>query len=163
MRKLLFLAPLLALTGCAGMVPAMTGAPPAPVQNAAQIARAPIDLALHLFDGALYAFDLAMDLKRPAAGSPEAKRIAALGRRVLAALSVADAAQKAGSASTYDEAFRNASAAYADFSRLLGVPSGDEVAGLVGGRSLASRIDVSAPRFQLAERASILSRAVGNI
>jgi hypothetical protein len=150
MKKLLILAPLLVLSGCAlpGM-PSLAGAPPAQVQQASQIARAPIDLALNLFDGALYAFDLAMDLKRPAAGTPEAKRISAIGRKVLAALSVADAAQKAGSAATYEEAFRNAALAYAEFSKLLGVPSTD----------LASSVERIGKPFTEQDRVAVLARA----
>jgi uncharacterized membrane protein len=125
MRKTIVICALaisLALSGCAGGLSGLLGGPPAEVQRAAQIARGPIDFALRAFDGALYAFDLAMDLRRPAAGSPEARRIAAFGRRVLAALAVADAAQRAGSSSTYEEAFRNALTAFNEFKVALGIP-----------------------------------------
>jgi hypothetical protein len=141
----------LALSGCMGQggLGSLLGAgPPPAVQNAAAIARGPIDFALHAFDAGLYAFDLAMDLHRPAAGTPEAQRIARLGRRVLAALAVADAAQRAGSASTYDEAFRNANQALSEFRVALGVPAGDSAA-----------LDLRAPSRQLSERFATYSPA----
>lgn len=131
--KIRFFLPLLAcaaLSGCAPLLGAMaglgaSGAPPAAVQQAAAIARGPIDFALHSFDASLYAFDLAMDVGKPAPGSDSAKRIAALGRKVLAALTLADAAQRAGSATSYDQAFVNANIAFDQFKSLLGVPSTD--------------------------------------
>lgn len=125
MRKHFFfpLAALL-LNGCN---PALLGlglgaAPPAAVQNAAAVARGPIDFALHSFDAALYAFDLAMDAGHPAPGSPQAKQLAAIGRKVLAALTLADAAQRAGSATSYEAAFTDANQAFDQFRQLLGVP-----------------------------------------
>jgi hypothetical protein len=150
---------LASLAGCTGMLSGlMGGAPPAAVSNAARIARGPIDFALHSFDAALYAFDLAMDLHRPAAGTPEARRIAALGRRVLAALTLADEAQKAGSASSYDEAFARANAAFNEFRTALNVPATD-----------AAALDLRAARPQLAagltftsrDREAILAQAEG--
>lgn len=113
------------LGGCAGMMSALGGAPPAAVGKVARLTRGPIDFALHSFDAGLYAFDLAMDLGKPKPGSPEAKRIAAAGRKVLAALAVADAAQKAGAADTYEEAFTNANTALEQFRSLLGVTPTD--------------------------------------
>jgi hypothetical protein len=147
-RSALAMAAALSLSSCAGLGTLMSGAPPAAVQNAAAIARGPIDFALHAFDASLYAFDLAMDLKRPAPGSPEAKRIAALGRRVLAALAVADAAQKAGSSATYEEAFRNANTAFNEFRQVLGVPAGD-----------AARLDLRMRPFTPRDREAILATA----
>lgn len=113
------------LSGCAGMAGmfAPAGAPPAAVQHVAQIARGPIDFSLHTFDASLYAFDMAMDLGHPKPGSPDAKRIAGFGRKVLAALTLADAAQKAGAADSYEAAFAQANSAYDSFRELLGVPS----------------------------------------
>jgi hypothetical protein len=156
--KILRFLPLLAfacLSACAPLLGAMTGlgslpaGPPAAVQQAAAIARGPIDFALHSFDASLYAFDLAMDLKRPAPGSDAAKRIAGLGRKVLAALTLADAAQRAGSATSYEQAFANANVAFDQFKSLLGVPATDLAA-----------LDVRSIR-QLAppDRAVILARA----
>lgn len=121
MRTALSLTLALSLSGC-NLPALLTQAPPPAVQQAAQIARGPIDFALHSFDASLYAFDMAMDLGHPKPGSPEAKKIAAFGRKVLAALAVADAAQKAGSAASYAEAFANANTAFDSFRSLLGVP-----------------------------------------
>lgn len=152
-KTLLALALSLSLSGCAGGLAGLMGGPPPAVQTAAQIARGPIDFALHAFDAGLYAFDLAMDLRRPAAGTPEARRIAAVGRRVLAALAVADAAQRAGSSTTYEEAFRNANRALDEFRTALGVPAGDSAA--LGSRSPARQLT----SFTHAERDAILARA----
>lgn len=147
----------LCLPSCTqGGLGALLGAGPPPVvQQAAQIARGPIDFALHAFDASLYAFDLAMDLRRPAPGSPEARRIAAVGRRVLAALAVADAAQRAGSSATYDEAFANANRAFAEFRQLLGVPAGD-TAGL---DLRAVRLAAPSPSYAARDRDAILALA----
>lgn len=123
MKRLLIPALMLAvpLSGC-NLPGLLTGAPPPAVQHVAAIARGPVDFALHSFDASLYAFDMAMDLGHPKPGSPEAKRIAGFGRKVLAALALADAAQKAGSADSYAEAFANANTAFDSFRSLLGVP-----------------------------------------
>lgn len=122
MKKLIIIPLMISLSGCNLPGLLMTGAPPAAVQHAAVISRAPIDFSLHTFDAALYAFDMAMDLGHPKPGSPEAKKIAGFGRKVLAALTLADAAQKAGAADSYEAAFQQANTAYDSFRELLGVP-----------------------------------------
>lgn len=138
-------APLLAGLG------SMAGPPPqAPVQ-VINISRGAVDFALNAFDAGLYAFDLAMDLGKPKAGSPEAKRIAAAGRKVVSALVIVEAARDAGNSVTYDEAFRNANLALTEFRGLLGKSpvAQYQVPGLV----------LPHYRLGMADRIAILDRA----
>jgi hypothetical protein len=157
MRKAILLAPMLALTlqGCGPMLAAMAGgmaasAPPQAPAAVAEISRGALDFALNSFDAALYGFDFAMDLGKPAPGSPEAKRIAAAGRKVMSFLGAAEAARAIGNSATYEEAFRKAGEALSEFRAGLGLSA--QPASL----SEHTAIAVS---FTWAKRAAILDRA----
>lgn len=120
------LAPMLALSlsGCGPMLTALAGVgsvPPAQVQQVAQIARSPIDFALHSFDAALYGLDWGMDAGRITPGSEQARSIARAGRLVMNFLGAADAAQRMGSSPTYEQAFAEAERALGEFRQLAGM------------------------------------------
>jgi hypothetical protein len=125
MKKVLMLPILAAAMLLAGCVPLMSamlgGAGPPPQAPAAvtQISRTAIDFALNSFDAALYGVDFAIDAHMLTPGSDTSRRVAAAGRRVMAALGVADAAQRLGSSATYEEAFANAKTALDEFRQLL--------------------------------------------
>lgn len=118
MRKVfLLLAAPLALMGCTtdGGDPISSAG-----SNFAEVTRAPLAFAFNSFDAALFGFDFAMDAKIIPAGSERAKAIAAAGRKVLAFLKAAEAARDAGSATSYNQAFDNATNALKEFQTLLG-------------------------------------------
>lgn len=120
MKKIL-MVPLLAaaaLLSACGLSGLLTAPPQLPAQ-AQTISRNAIDFALNSFDTALYGLDFAMDAHVLTPGSDGARRIAAVGRRVIGFLGVADAAQRLGSSSTYEEAFQNARTALEEFRGLL--------------------------------------------
>lgn len=117
MKRLLILAPLL-LSGCTGLGGIMS-APPHLTPQAQTISRSAIDFALNSFDAALYGLDFAMDSHALVPGSDKAKSIAKVGRTVVGFLGVADAAQKLGSSTTYEQAFTNAKSALDEFRALL--------------------------------------------
>lgn len=121
MKKIL-LIPLLAsamtLQACPG--PISLGTPPQLPSNVQTISRSALNFAFKSFDAGLYAFDLAMDLGRPAPGSDKAKAISAAGRKVLAFLNAAESARRAGNAASYEAAFADAERALDQFRTLLG-------------------------------------------
>jgi rare lipoprotein A (peptidoglycan hydrolase) len=117
MRILPLLLLSLLLSGCAGLGALMTasaGPPPAPLA-ATVIDDQAINFALESFDAALTMVDAAMDAGKIKPGTPQAKAIAAKIRQVQHFLAVADAAQKAGQAATYADAFRQARTALSEF------------------------------------------------
>jgi hypothetical protein len=126
-RLMLLAALTLSLQGCAGMLPALAGAamgggqPPQAPAAFTNISRSALGFAFNSFDAALYGFDFAMDLGKPAPGTPQAKAIAAAGRKVLGFLSAAEAARDLGSAATYEEAFTKAGEALREFRSGLGM------------------------------------------
>jgi uncharacterized protein YaiL (DUF2058 family) len=117
MRKLL-LAPALALclSGCGlmGMLPSPGSAPPAPL-SATVIDDQAVNFAFETFDAALTLVDQLIAAGKIKTGTPEAKALAVKIRQINHFLAVADAAQKAGQAATYAEAFRNARTALTEF------------------------------------------------
>jgi uncharacterized protein YaiL (DUF2058 family) len=117
MKKLMLVAAAaLALSGCGlmGMLPQPSSPPPAPLA-ATVIDDQAVNFALESFDAALTLVDAAMDAGKIKPGTPQAKAIAAKIRQVQHFLAVADAAQKAGQAATYADAFRQARTALAEF------------------------------------------------
>lgn len=114
----------LLLSGC-GLVPLITGIsstpPTAAPMAATSIDENAIDFARDSFDAALFGVDALMDMGRIKEGSPEARSLAKLIRQISGFLGAADAAQKAGQSATYNEAFRNAKAALAQFRAAIGV------------------------------------------
>lgn len=122
MKKIL-IAPLLAaamlLQSCTGMAGLLGGTPPQAPASVQNISRSALDFALNSFDAALYGIDFAIDARVIVPGSETARRIAAVGRRVMGFLGVADAAQRLGSSATYEEAFTNARTALQEFRQLL--------------------------------------------
>lgn len=126
MKRLWILAPMIALSGCApllGMMAGGLGTPPQAPAQVTSISRTGIDFALNSFDAVLYGLDFAMDAKRIIPGSPTAKKLAAVGRKVMGSLEVADSALKLGNSATYEEAFRNAKALLDEFKTLLPAPA----------------------------------------
>lgn len=114
----------LVISGCAPMLSGiLTGSttPPQLPSQVQTISRAALNFAFTTFDAALYGFDFAMDLGKPAPGSDKAKAIAAAGRKVLGFLNAAEAARRAGNAASYEEAFAQAHSAMKQFKDLLGV------------------------------------------
>jgi hypothetical protein len=118
MRRLLALALPLALmvAGCA--LPSFSlgapgAAPPAPLAGTVIDDQA-VNFALESFDASLTLVDAAIDAGKIKPGTPEAKTIAAKIRQVDHLLAVASAAQKAGQATSYAEAFREARSALAE-------------------------------------------------
>jgi hypothetical protein len=116
MKKMLMALAALAmipLGGCAGLAPllaagtAMAPQPPAPLAST-EIDDNAVNFALESFDASLYLVDAAIETGRITPGSPQAKSLAALIRKVMRFLGAADAAQRAGQASSYAEAFREA-------------------------------------------------------
>lgn len=136
------------LSGLGTLVTGSSSPPQAPAQ-VVNISRGAVDFALNAFDAGLYAFDLAMDLGKPKAGSPEAKRIAGVGRQVVHALAAVEAARDAGNAASYEEAFRKANESLTEFRALLGK---SPVAAL-------SPTDLKTSRLSSADRLAILERA----
>jgi hypothetical protein len=114
MKTMLTLLLALCLSACAPLLGMMAGLPgPAaqPPQAPAQVtvaSRTGIDFALNSFDAVLYGLDFAMDAKKIVPGSDRAKQLAALGRKVMGSLEVADSALKLGNAATYEDAFATA-------------------------------------------------------
>jgi len=111
------------LGGCAPLLSAlMTGAgtPPQAPAQVTNISRTAIDFALNSFDAALYGLDFAMDSGKITPGSPKAKAIAAAGRKVMNFLGAAEAARDLGNSPTYEDAFKHAGEALAEFRALLG-------------------------------------------
>jgi len=111
------------LGACAPMLSTLMTGSSTPPQLPSQIqtmSRAALNFAFSSFDAALYAFDFAMDLNKPAPGSDKAKAIAAAGRKVLGFLNAAEAARRAGNAASYEEAFAQAQNALTQFKTLLG-------------------------------------------
>ena len=124
MKKILIACATIALAGCTpALLGGLTGAPPQAPAAVTNISRTAIDFALHSFDAALYGLDAAMDAGKLVPGSPTAKKIAAAGRKVLSFLGVADAAQRLGSQTTYEEAFKNANVALDEFRSLWASPA----------------------------------------
>lgn len=114
----------LSLSAC-GLVPLITGIQTAPPTSSAlastSIDESAIDFARDSFDAALFGVDALMDMGKIKPGSPEARNLAKLIRQIAGFLGAADSAQKAGQASTYNEAFRNAKAALAQFRTAIGI------------------------------------------
>lgn len=138
-------AGLMAVMLTASACTASLGTPPPQLPAQVQtISRAALNFAFSSFDAALYAFDFAMDLKKPAPGSDQAKAIAAAGRKVLSFLNAAEAARRAGNAASYEEAMTQAHAALSQFRSLLGIAG--------------ARADL-APLAQPVDREAILARA----
>jgi hypothetical protein len=133
---------------------AMMGAPPQAPAAVINISRGAVDFALNAFDAGLYAFDLAMDLGKPKAGSPEAKRIAAVGRKVVSALKAVEAARDAGNSASYEDAFRSANLALTEFKALLG--RGSDAAAFA---PLLMVPGTAPPQYSAAQRLAILDRA----
>ena len=96
-------------------------APPQLPSNVTSIARTSIDTAASAFDAALYGLDFAMDAKLIVPGSEQAKQIAAIGRKVQAALNAASTALAAGNATSAEQAIQEAQSALAQFKGLLPV------------------------------------------
>lgn len=152
MRILLALLLSLLLSAC-GLAPMLLGAavgpPPQAPAQVVTTSRAGIDFALNSFDAVLYGLDFAMDAKRLVPGSPTAKQLAVLGRKIMGSLEVADSALKLGNSATYEEAFGNARSLLEQFKALLPAPA-----------SFATRPPLTnAQRLAILDR---LDRGVGN-
>lgn len=117
MKILLTLFMALCLSGCAGLGALMTatGSPPPAPLAATVIDDQAVNFALESFDAALSLVDAAVAAGRIKPGSPQAKALAVKIRQVNHFLAVADAAQKAGQAATYADAFRQARTALSEF------------------------------------------------
>jgi hypothetical protein len=119
----------LSLSGCAPLLSAALGgltgssAPPtaAPLQ-ATSIDEAGIDLIRDLFDTALFGVEALRDLHRPCCtpGTPEAHNVANLIREITRYLNVANRAQQAAQSGNYNDALRNARAAFRLFQGSIG-------------------------------------------
>lgn len=118
MRKLLLAlcAPALLLAACT--FDGGGSAPQLPSQVTA-VSQTAIKAAANAFDAALYGLDFAMDAHLIVPGSAQAKQIAAVGRKVQAALNAADAALSAGNSANAAEALQHANDAIAEFKQLL--------------------------------------------
>lgn len=117
MRILLTLALAALLSGCGPMLGMMSAAappPPAPLAKTVIDDQA-VNFALETFDAALTLVDAARDAGRIKPGTPQAKAIAAKIRQVNHLLAVAVAAQQAGQADSYADAFKQARTAFAEF------------------------------------------------
>lgn len=122
MKKLLCIAfASLSLTACAPMMSLLGGNPVAAPLNSTSIDESAIDFARDSFDAALYGVDALMDIGRIKEGSPEARSLAKIIRQVAGFLGAADAAQKAGQSASYNEAFKNAKVALAQFRSAIGL------------------------------------------
>lgn len=124
MRLFAILLTALSLSAC-GLMPLLTGVQSAPPTSAVlastSIDESAIDFARDSFDAALFGVDALMDMGKIKEGSPEARNLAKLIRQIAGFLGAADSAQKAGQAGTYNEAFRNAKAALAQFRAAIGI------------------------------------------
>lgn len=116
MKRFLFLAPLLALTGCTGL-PGLV--PPAQVQQAACTADNELETAWKAFDLALDAINLLGDRGEIVPGSPKGKAVAAGIRTVNAALGKAERFAATCSAGQAASALSEAKAGMADISNAL--------------------------------------------
>jgi hypothetical protein len=118
----------LMLGACAPLLGMMAGMPAAqPPQAPAQVttaSRTGIDFALNSFDAVLYGLDFAMDAKKIVPGSDRAKQLAAIGRKVMGSLEVADSALKLGNSATYEDAFATAKSLLEQFKSLFVQPAG---------------------------------------
>jgi hypothetical protein len=94
-------------------------APPQLPSNVTAVSQTAISAAANAFDAALYGLDFAMDSGKIVPGSDQAKQLAAIGRKVQAALNAANAAVKAGNSATAAEALANANTAISEFKALL--------------------------------------------
>lgn len=122
MKKLFLIVCALALAGCNALASLPgAGTPPQLPAQVQVISRTALNFAFSSFDAGLYAFDFAMDLKKPAPGTTQAKAIAAAGRKVLTFLNAAESARRAGNAASYEQAFADAQAALTQFRSLLGI------------------------------------------
>jgi hypothetical protein len=88
MRKLALIvaAASMCVSGCAPLLSALvtgSSAPPQAPAKVTEISRTAVDFALNSFDAALYGLDFAMDVGKIKPGSPNAKQIAAAGRKVM--------------------------------------------------------------------------------
>lgn len=139
----------LSLSACVTDTATTAGGSVVPAGSAiAEKSRAPLDFAFRAFDGALYAFDFAMDTKLIPAGSDKAKAVAAAGRKVLSFLNAAEAARDAGNAESYDQAFQYANQALQEFREALGKPR------------VTSTLELVPKRLEARTREQILDRAV---
>lgn len=161
MLKHYLLAPLLAasmlLAGCTGlarMLDTTAGPPPQAPAAFTNISRTALDFALNAFDAALYGLDFAMDAGRLQPGSDNARRIAAIGRRVMNFLGAAEAARDLGNSATYEQAFANAQLALTEFRQLLPQRASLETDFAAGWVKLAAR------PMTARERERILARLV---
>jgi hypothetical protein len=117
------------LSGCAGVLGALAGPPPTAAPLAAtSIDEAGIDLVRDLFDVSLFGIDALIDSGRIQVGSPEARSLARVIRQISGFLGAADAAQKAGQATTYNESLRNARQALGQLRRAIGMPASEAAA-----------------------------------
>jgi hypothetical protein len=111
MKRLLIASLALALTSCAGLG-SIVSTPPAPLSHTSLDEKA-INLALKSADAIATAVDLLVAVKQIVPGTPRALNV----KRGLLALRdglvAASAAQRAGNATSYEEALRNAEAALA--------------------------------------------------
>lgn len=107
------------------------GPPPtAAALNATSIDEAGIDLIRDLFDVGLFGVDALTDAGKIKVGTPQAHSIARLIRQIAGFLGAADAAQKAGSATNYNEALKNARSALKQFQAAIGMPAASPQAAL---------------------------------
>jgi hypothetical protein len=153
MRKLALIAAAVSmcLGGCAPLLGAlMTGSssPPQAPAKVTEISRTAVDFALNSFDAALYGLDFAMDAGKIKPGSPNAKQIAAVGRKVMNFLGAANAARELGNSSTYEQAFGQANEALKEFRALIGQAPTAQLEAPPG-----------QPRFAQRSRDAILDRA----
>lgn len=121
MRGIIVAVAALSLTACqglAGLLPPNMAAPPAPLAKTVIDDQA-VNFALESFDAALTLVDAAIATGRIKAGSPQAVKLAGLIRTTMRFLGAADAAQRAGQAESYADAFRQARAALAEFRAAL--------------------------------------------
>jgi hypothetical protein len=111
MKRLLVASLALALTSCAGMGP-VASTPPAPLGHTALDEKG-INIALKSADALASAVDLLVATKALTPGTPKALTVKAGLLALKNGLVAASAAQRAGNATSYEEALRNAETALA--------------------------------------------------
>lgn len=116
-RFLLASCAVLSLAGC-GLPQLSLAQPPAPLA-ATVIDDQAIITMLNLFEFALGIVDARIDAGKLVPGSPEARALSAKIRQIDHLLAVAEAAQKTGQSTTYNDALRQANVAIGEFKAAL--------------------------------------------
>lgn len=145
LKSLVLVFAAVTMMACAPMLSALaTGSthPPTLPANVNTMSRGAIDFAANSFDAALYGLDFAMDAHKLIPGSPKAKSLAALGRKVQGFINGAEAARLTGNSASYEEAFRHANEALTQFRALLG----------------STAVGMAGPPMKPADRIAILDR-----